>query len=147
MNVSVVVPVFTYPFPISGDRATGLNPADATTYFAGKFGEINPSTTAGIPVVVSTAGIVIAAYLSVYVSGTLGTTEQATFHLRVNNTTDNTLSSVVQFNAVTQRYNITGLNVAIARGDTLLLKMVMPTWVTNPTAVTIDLELTIAATP
>lgn len=81
------------------------------------------------------AGLITRAYLNVAVSGTLGSTEQGSAAIRLNGATDITISSAVQYDAVVQSYSNVALNQAVAQGDRLALKIVTPTWATNPSTV------------
>ena len=73
--------------------------------------------------------------------GTLGTAETATASVRVNDTTDTTISSVVQHDTVFERFDNTALNIALAAGDFFEIKIVYPTFVTNPTTVLTIIEI------
>ena len=114
------------------------NPADGATLYQGAT-PVAPVTTEGIyklrfPI----AGTIIAVALDVGVGAVLGTTEQATVNFRLNATTDTALTTTQQFNAANQGSVITGLTIAIAAGDTAQIKVVYPTFVTNPTGVVIS---------
>jgi len=70
------------------------------------------------------------------------TQENSTLAVRINNTTDITLSSVVQFqNNVLNFYNITGLNAVFAAGDKWEIKWTTPAWATNPTNAILSVNL------
>lgn len=137
-------PQTTLLFPVAGDRATAHNPADATTYFFGAFGEINPGTTAtSSPLVLAAPCLVTLASIRVNVLGTLGSAGSATFNLRVNNATDYLLSAAVGFTAATQTVTVSGLSILLLAGDELQIKFLTPTWVTNPTACTYQVQLAV----
>lgn len=112
-----------------------FNPNDATTYYFG----INPQSsgvTDGVNrIYIPRAGTITACYLVFDNSGTLGTTETSTLSIRLNNTTDYTVSSSVANNVRPTVYNNTALNIAVAAGDYIELKWACPTWSTNPTQV------------
>lgn len=126
----------------AGGKATGYNPADTTPfYLTTPFGiSTDPSTTAPTASS-STVARVIApilitdVYVDILVAGTLGTTEQATISIRVNNTTDFTITAVAQYNAVSQGYSNNALAIQLNPGDFFVVKVVPPAWATNPTAV------------
>lgn len=62
--------------------------------------------------------------------------ETATVSVRVNDTTDYTVSSSVAFdNDPFELFSNTAMNVPIAEGDYIEFKTVYPTWTTNPTSV------------
>lgn len=122
-----------------GSSSVG-NPADGATYFIGPFvGSIVAFTASNIPrIPIPKAGTVVRIDMHVAVGGTLGTTEQATASFRLNNTTDTTISAAVQFNAISQFFTSGVVSVAVVAGDYFEIKIVMPTFVTNPTSVVIN---------
>jgi hypothetical protein len=115
--------------------AASFDPADGTTYYFGSRHAAVPGTTAvrniiGIP----RAGTITAVSLLVNVAGTLGTSENSTVSLRLNNTSDTTIVSTLDLSGV--NYLITvAVSVAVVTTDFLELKWATPTWVTNPTTV------------
>lgn len=118
---------------LSGD------PADSTTYYTGQSFGIARGTSAGrrniqIPV----TGTIVAIYGNVLVTGTLGSAETSTVSLRLNDTTDTTISSTVVASALNNQFNGTGLGVAVVPGNTVEIKWVTPAWATNPTAVVLS---------
>lgn len=115
------------------------DPADSTTYYTGQSFGIARGTSAGrrniqIPV----TGTIVAIYGNVLVTGTLGSAETSTVSLRLNDTTDTTISSTVVASALNNQFNGTGLGVAVVPGDTVEIKWVTPAWATNPTAVVLS---------
>lgn len=112
---------------------TSTNPADGTTYYFGAWGSLPlQSTGGGQRVYVARACIVTAC--DVYFAGVAGTSETSTLSLRVNNTTDNTITSALNLSSPPVHSLVTGLNVALSAGDYFEIKWVTPTWVTNPTS-------------
>lgn len=115
------------------------NPADATTYYFGAWAGTQWTSLANRRYVyVPRSGRIKAVYFSVFISGTLATSEMGTLSVRLNDTTDTIVSSAVTFTANQQVFSKTDLSIVVAAGDTLLLKLVTPTWVTNPTAASIS---------
>lgn len=120
-----------------------FNPADGLTYFLGSSQSMAaaPSTTAARRrVYVSSARTIteidFQAFTTVAASG-----ESVQVYLRLNNTTDTTLSTTMTWNAGANSYNllrVTGLSIALAADDYWEIKIVCPTWVTNPTGVTVQ---------
>jgi hypothetical protein len=83
---------------------------------------------------IPTSGTVKAWAFKVYIDGVVGTNEDVSISLRLNDATDfGTL--VAQFNAVNVEGVVSGLNQAVATTDFLAVKIACPTWVTNPTGV------------
>ena len=110
------------------------NPVDGQTVY---FGSGAPATTTAdifsIPVPVT--GTIIAIYLEAGVGGTLGTTESVSAYVRHNNTTDLTIATNLTLDAARQQKNSGALTQAVTAGDRIQLKIVHPTFVTNPTNV------------
>lgn len=65
---------------------------------------------------------------------TVGSSQNATLRLRVNNTTDVTVSSTLDFSSATVAFNNGSLNHAVSAGDEIRIIWDTPTW--NPTAPT-----------
>ena len=124
----------------SSNLAAG--PADATTYYFGFPYDVSiNNTTAGLrEQKMPFAGVLRGA--SITVIATAGsTTEASTVYARINNTTDVQLSNTVTMDQTAQQFTATGLSQAIAAGDEIEIKVVTPTWVTNPTNVRIHVTL------
>lgn len=123
-------------------------PADATTYYFGSpFTATilqNWMTTArGAKLFIPKSGTITRVDVGLFIAsgGTLGTTETSTLSLRLNDTTDTTLSAVMNCSARETYYNVTGLSVAVAAGDFIEFKWVTPTWATNPVGVYINCQV------
>lgn len=130
-------------YPVVSFAASNFNPADGLTYYQGSAAAA-PNTTEGFHRIrFPVAGTIIAATIDVSVATVLGTTEQATIAFRLNATTDTNLTTAQQFNAANQGSTITGLSIAVATTDTAQIKMVMPTFVTNPTVVNVTVTFII----
>lgn len=114
---------------------SGLS-VDGATLFLGRnftdtlFTSYNPTR---IPV--PKTGTVKAYFIEVNISGTLATAEDVVHSLRLNNTSD--ISSVsLDYDAADRSGSSTGLSQAVTEGtDYLVLKIVCPSWATNPTNV------------
>lgn len=115
---------------------TGANftAADSTTYFFG--GALTTNTSARSGIYIPLAGTIVSVDVVVFVGAVLATTETSTISLRLNNTTDTTISSDVQANAQIQRYQA-NTSIAVVAGDFIEWKWVTPVWATNPTNVRI----------
>jgi hypothetical protein len=116
--------------------AAALSPPDGVTYYFGCFTPLGASATSGQRrVYIPKPGVITAAYGYVLVSGTLGSNEAVTFSVRKNNTTDYLISNTATMDAISNTFSKTALNAPVAAGDFIEVKMVAPTWVTNPTTV------------
>lgn len=123
---------------LQGGSFTALSPADGITYYLGwgSGAALSAKTlyaNAAIPI--PKTGTIKAVYFRTYIV-TNGSTETVSHILRLNDTTDTTLSSTETWNPganTTKLYSYTGLTVAVTAGDTVALKIICPTWTTNPT--------------
>ena len=137
-NGSGSITVTTKGYALQASSSADLSPADGLVYYIGNYPSIAPSTTADrrriyIPI----SGTITVAYVVFWNSNVLGTGETSTIAIRVNNTTDTTISSSVVNDAITTIGSATGLAIAVTQGDYIELKWTCPTWATNPTDVRI----------
>lgn len=111
-------------------QALTSSPADAQTIYFGQLPKA-PTTTANISkIYIRKAGTIKMVQLYCY-SGTAGTGEAWVANIRLNNTTDTQIASVAS--ATSERiFTNSSLNIAVVAGDYIEIKMVNPTWVTNP---------------
>jgi hypothetical protein len=113
------------------------SPADATTYFFGGIPGGGLSTSGATrKILVPRAGVVRQVQLVVSTGG--GTAETSTISLRLNNTTDATITASFATNSSGVVFTNSAMTLAVALGDYLEFKWVTPTWVTNPTSLTIE---------
>jgi len=120
-------------------------PVDSTTYYAGHPQTSSVQTAADLSrVYVPATGTINAAYLSIVVEGTIGSTETSSAWIRKNNTSDTLISSSVQANQAAQYYSLVP-NLSVTAGDSLQLKWTTPAWATNPTNVRMALQLALQA--
>lgn len=117
-----------------GQPAGGAAPADATTYYFTTTGILLPTSAANNKIRIPRAGVVRA----VYIDGicVAGSAETSTISFRLNDTTDTTITSSAIFSASPFTFSNTTLSITVAAGDYFTLKWVTPTWVTNPTTLT-----------
>lgn len=105
---------------------------DGATYYWGSSGAFGANTNQGLARIYNLTGktITIVA-ISTFIRWTTGTSESSTVYLRYNNTTDYSLGTV-DGNVAQTELSLTGQNIAWADGDYVEMKMVNPTWATNP---------------
>lgn len=115
-----------------------FNPSDATPYFWGNGGASAPqSTTEGNnKFYIPKGGTVKVIEIWWRTAGVSSSNEAIPMTFRLNGTTDTAIATVSDTNAI-KRFSNTGLSIAVVQGDYFELKMVAPTWVTNPTGVTL----------
>ena len=111
----------------------GFTPADAETDFFGIC--LRGVTTGGLVKVYipRTAQIRVA---EVFWNGAtvVGSNENISIYVRVNDTTDYLIATVGDANQL-KRFNNTALNIPVVQGDYIEIKCVFPTWATNPTGI------------
>lgn len=109
------------------------NPADGATYEWGcnAIRPFNSNLWQAVRCPIAKTGTVTAVYLDFYGTG-LGSSETATISLRLNNSSDTTLSSTVAFSSGTPAVEATGLSISVTAGDFFTIKGVMPTFATDP---------------
>jgi len=116
--------------------SAGFAPADATTYYWGSQIGVNPATVADSQFrgVSPVTGTVAFGSVVLQVDGTLGSSENITHTL--NNITAATSQNITTTGVATAQKNIatnSAMTLAVTAGDKLQMKMVTPTWATNPT--------------
>jgi hypothetical protein len=108
-------------------------PADATTYYFGDVPILAMQTSADTQrLYFPRSGTVRSIQITFH--QTAGSNETSTVSLRLNNTTDTTISSVVTNDAANTVFSVNNLSVAVQTTDYFEIKWVTPTWVTNPTS-------------
>jgi hypothetical protein len=119
--------------------AVNLSPADATTYFFGSSYGQGASTTGGqLRIYIPKAGTINTVYVYFFNATANGSAETSTISLRLNNTTDTSISAAVTNSAQATVVSNAAMGLAVAAGDYIELKWASPTWVTNPTGVRVS---------
>ena len=120
------------------------SPVDATTYYGGDRPSLSTTTTAAISRLYTPfAGTITRCDVFVANDGTLGSGETSTLSIRLNNSTDTTVSSAITTNATANIFRNTSLSIAVDTTDYIEFKWVTPTWATNPTSVRIVCRVSI----
>jgi len=114
--------------------AAQTNWADATTYYFGGTPQASGTTADVNRVYLPKAGTIKAVYASFQQTAAGVGTENSTIAVRLNNSTDITVSSAVLNNAAFTTVSNTGLSTAVVAGDYIEGKFTSATWATNPTA-------------
>jgi hypothetical protein len=131
--------------PYSISAGIGLSsPADATTYYTAAPGFTSSTSTNGGRIKIAQSGTITACYVTAYASGTVGTTETSTLSIRLNNTTDTSVSSAVVLDTGVHDYSNTGLSIAVVAGDYIQLKLLTPTWATNPGTISVSATIKVS---
>lgn len=110
------------------------NPADGATRYISVIQGLPPRTAASNgPMVVPVDGTVVGYHVSTHVNAG-GGSELVNFYLRLNDTTDFG-NETIAWDTNYKELVVSGLSQAVAAGDKLIVKMVYPTWATDPTTV------------
>lgn len=117
-----------------------FSPADATIYYFGNPTNGVITTTADRRrVYFPQGGTLKKIYISLIVRSAIGSTENVTFNVKINNGSPIAISSTVVMNVNTLiPVSITSLTSAVNAGDYFEIEMSCPTWATNPTNVTVS---------
>jgi hypothetical protein len=114
--------------PIVADVPT-WTPADGANYFIGGGGVPAPAGQRR-RIFIFTPGIIEIVHLWSYTI-TRGSAENISMYIRKNNASD-TLIETVGLMAYGREWDNTGLSIPVASGDYIEIKMVCPSWATNP---------------
>jgi hypothetical protein len=119
----------------TGLNGTTFTPVNAATYYFGNQARI-PTTTAAIwRLYIQRAGTIKRADF-VSATSTTGTGENISLYIRLNNTTD-TLVATVGNTSNPRLFQNSSLAISVVAGDYIEMKMICPTWATQPTGFTI----------
>ena len=127
---------------------TAGNPLDSTTYYFGLLTSLSSSTASGIVqqrLVIAKNGTITACVGFFRIVGTLGSNENTTINIRLNNTTDIAVTTTAQLTANPTNFSNTSLSQAVSAGDYIEITMVTPAWNTNPTSVSASLTVFISS--
>lgn len=114
-----------------GNNVVALN--DSTTYYAA----VATSWTTSHPraytrMYIPTTGTITKAYGAFYTSSTLGSSENTSLYIRLNDTTDTAISTTINLSSADVSFSNTSLGISVTAGDYIEIKLVTPAWVTNP---------------
>ena len=84
-----------------------------------------------MPTYIPIAGTIKSIMIHTYCDTTAGSNENISMYFRLNNTTD-TLIQTLGANTAYRSFLNSALSIAVAAGDWFEIKMVAPTWATNP---------------
>ena len=122
------------------------NPVASTTYFLQNTQLLVNSSASGAglqKMYIPIAGTLKSVNGSFHV-GVTGSSENATLNIRVNNTTNATVSSTLAFNVAPVNFSNTGMSQSLSVGDYIEVVFITPAWVTPPTGVWIYITIFVA---
>lgn len=129
-NWSSSAPASTAGTQIQINQGTS-NPSDAITYYMKNL-SVWATGLGSSAIYIPFACTLTNVYAKVTVAVT-GTSENVAFYIRVNDTTDNAVTTTWQWTAASNAVSATSFGLSLSAGDYINLKVVTPTWVTNPT--------------
>lgn len=135
-NFTSAAPAATYAMYLT-QTATFASPADSTTYYMAY--TTWSTTVAGATngrLWLPKGGTITAAYGSVTVAGTPGSTENVTVAIRLNDTTNTNITTTLQTTTGLIPFNNSALSISVSAGDYIHFMVITPAWVTNPTTMT-----------
>ena len=110
------------------------NPTAGLTYYFGAPMATAPTTTVNLrKIKIPKNGTITAVSVKASVFTTLGTAEASTLYIRLNNTTDYAIDTVMNMSAITYAAVNSSLSIPLVAGDEIEMKWVTPAWVTTPT--------------
>jgi hypothetical protein len=134
-----------YSMYINTANGVASSPADATTYylFNGPFAAFSVSN-GNTRIYISKAGTLTAVYGTILVTGVLGSAGLSTVSVRLNDTSDTTVTSTLSMTSATNNFSNSGLSLSLSAGDFIDITVATPTWATNPTLLKHSLSFYIA---
>jgi hypothetical protein len=110
----------------------GVSVVDAATSYFSAIGNAQASTTSDRQrLYISKAGTIKASYLYLESASGAGTNESWSLYIRVNDTTDSLVQSLSS-TSTKRVWSNTSLSISVSAGDYIEMKLVNPTWSTNP---------------
>lgn len=122
-----------------------FGPADSLVYYAGAAYGALPTSSGSTyyRLYVPKSGIIRTIRLTMINAGSFATTEDSTMAIRINDTTDYTVTSALKHNANGGTYELANQNIAVNAGDYIVMKWTTPAWATNPTNVSHHMSIMI----
>jgi hypothetical protein len=118
---------------------SSINLADATTYYFGDLQNLPANATANRYLFKFPNNYTITKILITLYNNASASSESVSFYLRENNTTDKTITTSLNMNTISTNsskiFEYTGLSLSVTSSTNYEIKIVCPTWVTNPTSV------------
>jgi len=113
------------------------NPLDGITYYFSPGTQFtNSSTVTGLEKFMTPIACTLTKFRGVFtVAGTLGSSQNCTLFIRVNNSSNTDVSTTIQLTSSSVTVTNTGLSISLSAGDYISFGFTGPTWTTNPTVV------------
>ena len=121
-------------YTLQGSTNSMATPAGGTSYYFGAIADITGSTANINRVLIPKAGTIKAIYVYFYNAGT-SSNENGTLAVKINNGSDNVISTTVKNNNTSTLAANTSMALAVDQGDYLEIKWTSASWATAPTNV------------
>jgi hypothetical protein len=121
--------------------STLASPLDGTTYYTQSASTWITTINAISRLWIPKTGTIKSCYGGFSVSGTLGTTENITIAIRLNDTTNTNVTTTLTAASSLNLFSNAGLSIAVSAGDYVTFMVITPSWATNPTSVTLNLSI------
>ena len=131
-------------FVISVDAGAIASPADATTYYIGSLIATPSTSISGARQITLPFACTLVGYSAELFASAISSNETFSIYIRKNDAVDVELSNTFNFNttAFLPRYFSSSLfSIPYVAGDKIELKIVTPTWATNPTSTLFSFKL------
>lgn len=117
-------------------NTTFWSPSDSATYYMVPSGTFNlTDSSASMRIYIPNAGTIQSVVGCVTNGGAVGTSENVTIAVRVNDTTNTNVTTSAQWDQTENPFSNTGLSISVSAGDYIEMMVITPAWVTNPFAV------------
>ena len=111
---------------------TLFNPNDSTTYYWGYLTGSGIATTQDYNIMVPVSCTI--QKIAIHIACTVGGADNVALSIRVNDTTDYTVTATLQYDTTPQRNTYT-VDIPLSAGDFFTFKEVTPAWAANPTQI------------
>lgn len=131
-------------FTITFDPGSYSTPTDNTTYYYGAFQSLGMTTGAALRQVVIPYNCTLVGWSVTERSTATPSGEASTLYVRINNTTDVSLTNALIFhapNAPISTYRGVGLTTNLTAGDKIEMKLLTATWATDATSIMLTTTL------
>lgn len=129
-NTGTVAVLSDAVFPINLNHIAS-SPADATEYYLGNNAFLYAGAVSG-SITIPYNCTLVAWNISVVNTGGNGSAGSST--VSISGTTNYTMSTAINYTTVTQAFSASGLSQNFSAGDVFNIKILTPTWATNPLA-------------
>lgn len=131
------IDTFQYMFTINVDGGAIATPTDGTTYYMGSIFIQAPTSLYGNRYITIPNNCTLYAYSANILATGAASSETYSIYIRVNDSSDYELGSSFNVHTIggfSRMFNSSSLNLSLTAGNKIAIKIVTPTWGTNPTS-------------